>query len=155
MLSSFPPPSTWPSLVTLAPHVLPQVYSSLLWPYSSPHTVDTQVFLYLSSTHYSTLSVPISRPYFVILRQFHFNFFLRPPMTQFLPAQSPLMFSGVCEDVCMVMKFVSNSPICHISANTYPQLPLPSVVTITNSHHFAVNRWNTNYSGELKKGKKW
>lgn len=59
---------------------------------------------------------------------------------------SPLMFSGVCEDVCMVMKFVSNSPICHISANTYPQLPLPSVVTITNSHHFAVNRWNTNYS---------
>lgn len=47
----------------------------------------------------------------------------------------------------MVMKFVSNSPICHISANTYPQLPLPSVVTITNSHHFAVNRWNTNYSG--------
>merc|ERR1719187_1011310 len=59
---------------------------------------------------------------------------------------SPLMFSGVCEDVCMVMKFVSNSPVCHISANTYPQLPLPSVVTITNSHHFAVNRWNTNYS---------
>ncbi|XP_071535311.1 neurobeachin isoform X2 [Panulirus ornatus] len=59
---------------------------------------------------------------------------------------SPLMFSGVCEDVCMVMKFVSNSPICHISANTYPQLPLPSVVTLTNNHHFAVNRWNTNYS---------
>lgn len=59
---------------------------------------------------------------------------------------SPLMFSGVCEDVCMVMKFVSNSPICHISANTYPQLPLPSVVTITNNHHFAINRWNTNYS---------
>ena len=61
--------------------------------------------------------------------------------------QSPMMFSGVCEDVCMVMKFVSNSPICHISANTYPQLPLPSVVTITNNHHFAINRWNTNYSG--------
>lgn len=59
---------------------------------------------------------------------------------------SPLMFSGVCEDVCMVMKFVSNSPICHISANTYPQLPLPSVVTLTNNHHFAINRWNTNYS---------
>lgn len=58
------------------------------------------------------------------------------------------MFSGVCEDVCMVMKFVSNSPVCHISANTYPQLPLPSVVTITVNHQFAINRWNSNYSGK-------
>ena len=24
-----------------------------------------------------------------------------------------------------VMKFLSNSPICHLTANTFPQLPLP------------------------------
>lgn len=47
----------------------------------------------------------------------------------------------------MIMKFLSNSPICHISANTYPQLPLPSVVTVTCNQNFAVNRWNCNYSG--------
>lgn len=58
------------------------------------------------------------------------------------------MFSGVCEDVCMVMKFVSNSPVCHISANTYPQLPLPSVLTVTSNHQFALNRWNSNYAGQ-------
>ncbi|KAA0188544.1 hypothetical protein HAZT_HAZT009194 [Hyalella azteca] len=57
-----------------------------------------------------------------------------------------MMFSGVCEDVCMVMKFVSNSPVCHISANTYPQLPLPSVLTVTSNHQFALNRWNSNYA---------
>ena len=62
--------------------------------------------------------------------------------------QSPLMFSGVCEDVCMVMKFVSNSPVCHISANTYPQLPLPSVLTVTTNYQFALNRWNSSYAGD-------
>jgi len=44
------------------------------------------------------------------------------------------------------MKFLSNSPICHMTANTFPQLPNPSVVTLTANQHFAVNRWNTNYS---------
>uniref|UniRef100_A0A146M1B0 Neurobeachin n=1 Tax=Lygus hesperus TaxID=30085 RepID=A0A146M1B0_LYGHE len=58
---------------------------------------------------------------------------------------SPMMFTPVPDDVCMTMKFPSNAAICHISANTYPQLPLPSVVTVTASHQFAVNRWNSTY----------
>ncbi|UYV62662.1 LRBA [Cordylochernes scorpioides] len=62
---------------------------------------------------------------------------------------SPMMFSPVAEEVCMIMKFLSNSPICHLSANTYPQLPLPSVVTVSCNHNFAVNRWNPFYSGPL------
>jgi hypothetical protein len=62
-----------------------------------------------------------------------------------------MMFSPVPDDVCMIMKFLSNSPICHITANTFPQLPLPSVVTVTANQHFAVNRWNTNYSGKISK----
>lgn len=57
------------------------------------------------------------------------------------------MFSPAPDDVCMIMKFLSNSPICHITANTFPQLPMPSVVTLTANQHFAVNRWNSNYSG--------
>jgi hypothetical protein len=55
------------------------------------------------------------------------------------------------DDVCMIMKFLSNSPICHMTANTFPQLPNPSVVTLTANQHFAVNRWNTNYSGMKQK----
>ncbi|CAH1393721.1 unnamed protein product [Nezara viridula] len=58
---------------------------------------------------------------------------------------SPMMFTAVPDDICMTMKFPSNSAICHISANTYPQLPLPSVVTVTANHQFAVNRWNSSY----------
>lgn len=60
-----------------------------------------------------------------------------------------MMFSSIPDDVCMTIKFPSNSPICHISANTYPQLPLPSVVTVTTGQQFAVNRWNTNYAGKV------
>ncbi|XP_046395262.1 neurobeachin isoform X2 [Ischnura elegans] len=63
---------------------------------------------------------------------------------------SPTMFHAVVEDVCMTMKFPSNSPIVHISANTYPQLPLPSVVTITASQQFAVNRWNPSYAASVQ-----
>lgn len=59
-----------------------------------------------------------------------------------------MMFSSIPDDVCMSMKFLSNSPVCHISANTYPQLPLPSVVTVTASQQFAVNRWNPSYAGK-------
>lgn len=62
--------------------------------------------------------------------------------------QSPMMFSSIPDDVCMTIKFPSNSPICHISANTYPQLSLPSVVTVTTGQQFAVNRWNINYAGK-------
>lgn len=62
---------------------------------------------------------------------------------------SPMMFSPITEEVCMIMKFLSNSPVCHISANTYPQLPLPSVVTVSCNQNFAVNRWNPCFSGPL------
>jgi hypothetical protein len=59
---------------------------------------------------------------------------------------SPMMFSSIPDDVCMTMKFLSNSPIVHISANTYPQLSNPSVVTVTMHQQFAVNRWNSGYA---------
>ena len=61
-----------------------------------------------------------------------------------------MMFSPAPDDLCMIMKFLSNSPICHITANTFPQLPLPSAVTITANQHFAVNRWNSNYTGSVE-----
>jgi neurobeachin len=63
---------------------------------------------------------------------------------------SPMMFNTMPDDVCMSLKFHLNSPIIHISANTYPQLPLPSVVTVTAGHQFAVNRWNCNYTASIQ-----
>lgn len=58
---------------------------------------------------------------------------------------SPMMFTSVQDDVCMIMKFLSNSPVTHVAANTHPAVPSPAVTTITCNHNFAVNRWNPNY----------
>ncbi|CAG0920825.1 unnamed protein product, partial [Notodromas monacha] len=60
---------------------------------------------------------------------------------------SPLMFAAPPDDVCMVLKFQSNSAIVHLSANTFPQLHMPSVVSVAQNLHFSLNRWNHNYSG--------
>uniref|UniRef100_A0A672MMH6 Neurobeachin n=1 Tax=Sinocyclocheilus grahami TaxID=75366 RepID=A0A672MMH6_SINGR len=60
----------------------------------------------------------------------------------FLP-QSPLMYKDqMQQDVIMVLKFPSNSPVTHVAANTLPHLTLPAIVTITCSRLFAVNRWH-------------
>uniref|UniRef100_A0A4W4FTK9 Neurobeachin n=1 Tax=Electrophorus electricus TaxID=8005 RepID=A0A4W4FTK9_ELEEL len=60
----------------------------------------------------------------------------------FLP-QSPLMFKDqMQQDVIMVLKFPSNSPVTHVAANTLPHLATPAVVTVTCSRLFAVNRWH-------------
>uniref|UniRef100_A0A674NGX2 Neurobeachin n=1 Tax=Takifugu rubripes TaxID=31033 RepID=A0A674NGX2_TAKRU len=55
----------------------------------------------------------------------------------------PLMFKDqLQQDVIMVLKFPSNSPVTHVAANTLPHLTIPAVVTVTCSRLFAVNRWN-------------
>ncbi|XP_048119783.1 neurobeachin-like isoform X1 [Alosa alosa] len=60
----------------------------------------------------------------------------------FLP-QSPLMFKDqMQQDVIMVLKFPSNSPVTHVAANTLPHLAIPAAVTVTCSRLFAVNRWH-------------
>lgn len=46
------------------------------------------------------------------------------------------------QDVIMVLKFPSNSPVTHVAANTLPHLTIPAVVTVTCSRVFAVNRWH-------------
>ncbi|KAJ7409008.1 hypothetical protein WISP_116979 [Willisornis vidua] len=72
----------------------------------------------------------------------------------FLP-QSPLMFKDqMQQDVIMVLKFPSNSPVTHVAANTLPHLTIPAVVTVTCSRLFAVNRWHNtvaNNSGVNKR----
>ncbi|XP_053279356.1 neurobeachin isoform X2 [Pleuronectes platessa] len=56
---------------------------------------------------------------------------------------SPLMFKDqMQQDVIMVLKFPSNSPVTHVAANTLPHLIVPAVVTVTCSRLFAVNRWH-------------
>ena len=44
-------------------------------------------------------------------------------------------------DVLMVLKFVSNSPICYVSANTHPALDTPAISTVTRNQLFGINRW--------------
>ena len=53
-----------------------------------------------------------------------------------------MMFTTIPEDVCMIMKFLSNSPVTHIGANTHPAVPIPAVITVTCNYNFAVNKWN-------------
>ena len=47
----------------------------------------------------------------------------------------------------MMMKFISNSPVVHLSANTYAQLPNPTLLSISANLGFALNRWNNSYAG--------
>lgn len=57
--------------------------------------------------------------------------------------QTPMMFKEAPpQDVIMVLKFLSNSPVTHVAANTHPSLPSPSIVTCTSNLQFCVNKWN-------------
>ncbi|XP_058138435.1 lipopolysaccharide-responsive and beige-like anchor protein isoform X1 [Dasypus novemcinctus] len=57
--------------------------------------------------------------------------------------QSPLMFTDQAQqDVIMVLKFPSNSPVTHVAANTQPGLATPAVITVTANRLFAVNKWH-------------
>ncbi|KAI1725268.1 beige/BEACH domain-containing protein [Ditylenchus destructor] len=68
------------------------------------------------------------------------------PPRHSIMTMSPLMFQPCADDLCMLMKFISNSPICHVTANTYPQLPEPTVLTITQNLIFAKNKWNPSFN---------
>ncbi|CRK90982.1 CLUMA_CG004671, isoform B, partial [Clunio marinus] len=118
----------------------------------------TNVFFYLTyegSVDLDTITDPVMRE--AIENQIK-NFGQTPSLLLMEPHPprssamhlSPMMFNTMPDDVCMSLKFHLNSPIIHISANTYPQLPLPSVVTVTAGHQFAVNRWNCNYTATVQ-----
>ncbi|XP_077396974.1 neurobeachin isoform X2 [Festucalex cinctus] len=58
------------------------------------------------------------------------------------PRSSAMHLDQLQQDVIMVLKFPSNSPVTHVAANTLPHLAVPAVVTVTCSRLFAVNRWH-------------
>ncbi|XP_058922689.1 lipopolysaccharide-responsive and beige-like anchor protein isoform X1 [Kogia breviceps] len=65
-------------------------------------------------------------------------------MQAYLLLQSPLMFTDQAQqDVIMVLKFPSNSPVTHVAANTQPGLATPAVITVTANRLFAVNKWHS------------
>nr|Q9ESE1.1 RecName: Full=Lipopolysaccharide-responsive and beige-like anchor protein; AltName: Full=Beige-like protein [Mus musculus]AAG14003.1 LBA [Mus musculus] len=65
-----------------------------------------------------------------------------PPRGSAMQA-SPLMFTDQAQqDVIMVLKFPSNSPVTHVAANTQPGLAMPAVITVTANRLFAVNKWH-------------
>jgi len=68
---------------------------------------------------------------------------------------SPMMFAQHTEDVCMIMKFLSNAPIIFLSANTsQPAFNTsvsssqfqPSIITISSKHEFSINKYNPSAS---------
>ncbi|XP_029706920.1 lipopolysaccharide-responsive and beige-like anchor protein isoform X2 [Takifugu rubripes] len=64
-------------------------------------------------------------------------------MQVYLLLQTPLMFTEqMQQDVIMVLKFPSNSPVTHIAANTQPGLTVPAIITVTANRLFAVNKWH-------------
>lgn len=46
------------------------------------------------------------------------------------------------QDVIMVLKFPSNSPVTHVAANTQSGLTAPAIITVTANRLFAVNKWH-------------
>lgn len=46
------------------------------------------------------------------------------------------------QDVIMVLKFPSNSPVTHVAANTQPGLAASAIITVTANRLFAVNKWH-------------
>ncbi|XP_023589324.1 lipopolysaccharide-responsive and beige-like anchor protein isoform X3 [Trichechus manatus latirostris] len=65
-------------------------------------------------------------------------------MQVYLLLQSPLMFTDQAQqDVIMVLKFPSNSPVTHVAANTQPGLATAAVITVTANRLFAVNKWHS------------
>uniref|UniRef100_A0A665TUE2 Neurobeachin n=1 Tax=Echeneis naucrates TaxID=173247 RepID=A0A665TUE2_ECHNA len=64
-------------------------------------------------------------------------------MQVYLLLQTPLMFTEqMQQDVIMVLKFPSNSPVTHVAANTQPGLASPAIITVTANRLFAVNKWH-------------
>ncbi|GMR43276.1 hypothetical protein PMAYCL1PPCAC_13471, partial [Pristionchus mayeri] len=63
---------------------------------------------------------------------------------------SPLMFGRTEEELCMAMKFVSNSPVVFLAANTFAQLPTPTVLSITGNLVYSLNRWHNSYTGNVR-----
>ncbi|XP_066574555.1 lipopolysaccharide-responsive and beige-like anchor protein isoform X2 [Amia ocellicauda] len=66
---------------------------------------------------------------------------------------TPLMFTEqMQQDVIMVLKFPSNSPVAHVAANTQPGLSAAAIITVTANRLFAVNKWHglTGHQGSVQ-----
>uniref|UniRef100_A0A8C4RYR9 LPS responsive beige-like anchor protein n=1 Tax=Erpetoichthys calabaricus TaxID=27687 RepID=A0A8C4RYR9_ERPCA len=77
----------------------------------------------------------------------------RSSAMQYLLLQTPMMFTEqMQQDVIMVLKFPSNSPVAHVAAYTQPGLTGPAVITVTANRLFAVNKWHglSGYQGTVQ-----
>ncbi|CAF1380580.1 unnamed protein product, partial [Rotaria sp. Silwood1] len=70
---------------------------------------------------------------------------LHPPINSAMNL-TPMMYNVTPEDVSMIMKFSSNAPIIHVSANTNPTLSIQAIITISNKHDFSINKYHPNAS---------
>ncbi|XP_071511589.1 neurobeachin-like isoform X5 [Diadema antillarum] len=61
---------------------------------------------------------------------------------------SPMMYTDqLQQEVLMIIKFLSNSPVIHVAANTSPMVPTPAIITVACNQTFAMNRWNNQTAG--------
>uniref|UniRef100_H2YT39 BEACH-type PH domain-containing protein n=1 Tax=Ciona savignyi TaxID=51511 RepID=H2YT39_CIOSA len=125
----------------------------------------TNVFYYLTyegSVDLNKITDPVERSG---LRDQIKNFGQTPSQLQMVPHPprssamhiTPMMFKEPeAQDVIMVLKFQSNSPVVYVTANTHPSLQQPAVFTCTKNLHFCVNKWNQTTApsaGDLDKPK--
>lgn len=63
---------------------------------------------------------------------------------------NPMMFSPLREELCMVHKFYSNSPVVFLSAYTNLfTIPQPGVVSVTANRTLVLTRWNCAAAGKI------
>ncbi|CAD6185949.1 unnamed protein product [Caenorhabditis auriculariae] len=61
-------------------------------------------------------------------------------------SMAPTMFRRLEDDLCMIMKYISNSAVVSLAANTFHQLPNPTVVSVANNLVFSLNKWDNSYT---------
>eukprot|EP00057_Strongylocentrotus_purpuratus_P023557 XP_011678031.1 PREDICTED: lipopolysaccharide-responsive and beige-like anchor protein [Strongylocentrotus purpuratus] len=61
---------------------------------------------------------------------------------------SPMMYTDqLQQEVLMIIKFLSNSPVIHVAANTSPMVPTPAIITVACNQTYAMNKWNNQTAG--------
>ncbi|EFO98510.1 hypothetical protein CRE_20246 [Caenorhabditis remanei] len=68
------------------------------------------------------------------------------PPRHSIMSMAPTMFRRHDDDLCMMMKYISNSPVVYLAANTFHQLPQPTVVGVAQNLVFSLNKWDNSYS---------
>lgn len=68
------------------------------------------------------------------------------PPRHSIMSMAPTIFRRHDDDLCMMMKYISNSPVVYLAANTFHQLSTPTVVGVAQNLVFSLNKWDNSYN---------